>query len=67
LFEERCTDQQAFQGWNFVFSHDFWTEAANGVAKTSSTGGLLRPAAAVGGLFAFPDKPVSIKKPAGFA
>lgn len=67
LFEDGCTDQQAFLAWNFLFNHDFWTEAAGGAAKASSTGGLLRPAAAVGGQFAFPDKPVTIKKPAGFA
>jgi hypothetical protein len=67
LLEDDCTDQQAFQAWNYVFNHDFWKEAADGAAKASSTGGLLRPAAAVGGLFTFPDKPVTIKKPAGFA
>jgi hypothetical protein len=67
LADNTCTDQQASQAWNFVFNHDFWIEAANSVVRATSSGGLLQPTAMIGGQFTFANKPVTIKKPAGFA
>jgi hypothetical protein len=67
LDKEDCSKRDALAAWDSVFNDDYFrAQAPAGAAKSTSTGSLLRPVAAVTAV-AFPDRPVAPNKPSGFA
>jgi hypothetical protein len=65
LDNDDCTRAKALKAWDWVFNTDHFTGR---VEKASTSANLLKAAAApaAGGL-TFPNSPVRVNKPAGFA
>lgn len=62
-----CTRKRALTAWDKVFNTSFFSDRLeSGAAKAAAMPSSLKPAAAASGL-AFPDRPVTPNKPAGFA
>lgn len=65
LDKSDCTRAQALKAWDRVFNT---THFSSRVEKSESSAGLLRPAAAAAaGSLTFPNAPITVNKPAGFA